>query len=53
VIRYLFGSAGFLVAELRVLVDVASPIDDFGLNGCSLLIDAGTKFALGNSRTAQ
>jgi hypothetical protein len=42
VIGYLFGSAGFLVAEFWVLVDVASPVDDFGFDGCSLLIDAGT-----------
>jgi hypothetical protein len=36
-----------------VLVDVTSPVDDFAFNGCSLLVNAGAKFALGNCGTAQ
>jgi MFS family permease len=50
---YLFGGAGFFISQLRVLVDIASPVDDFSLDRCSLLINAGAKFALRKCSAAQ
>lgn len=44
------GGANFLIAELRVLMEVPTPGDDFGFDGIGALIDFGSKLGLSDRR---
>jgi hypothetical protein len=53
VVGYHFSSTRFFVAQFRVLVDVASPVDYFGFDGRGFLVDAWAQLTLPKDGAAE
>jgi hypothetical protein len=53
VVCYHFSSTRFFVAEFWVLVDVASPVDNFGLDGRGFLVDGWSQLTLAEYSAAE